>query len=259
MNPDMQRRFGGIDRLYGSGAVKKLSKAHVGVIGVGGVGSWAVEALARSGVGSITLIDMDHVAESNINRQLPALDSTLGQAKVQVLQSRISDINPLCRVDAIEDFLDADNCSRLLHAGLDHVIDCIDSFRLKALVIHHCRSKRIPLITTGGAGGRQDPGQIVRADLARSEHDPLLAKTRSLLRREYGFPRNPRRKFGIACVWSQEQPQYLWEDGSMRQQRPPSCNSTDLNCGGMGSCMPVTATFATIATAQVIARLLQKG
>ncbi len=254
---DKQRRFGGIDRLYGSGTVENLSKAHICIIGVGGVGSWACEALVRSGIGKITLIDMDHVAESNINRQLQALESTLGKNKVEVLAHRIAGINPDCEVNLIDDFITPDNQQALLRGHIDAVIDCIDDFRTKAALINHCRESEIELVTTGGAGGKSDPTRIRLTDLARSEQDPLLAKTRSLLRQRYGFPRNLKKKFKIASVWSDEQQVFLWDDGQLRQQRPGTCSNQSLNCGGLGSSMPVTATFGNIAAAYMLEKLKQ--
>ena len=252
---DKQRRFGGINRLYGPHSVDNLSKAHICIIGVGGVGSWASEALARSGVGKLTLIDMDHVAESNINRQLQALDSTLGKNKVEVLAQRIEDINPECEVLEIDEFLTTDNLKELLHDNLDGIIDCIDDFRTKAALINHCRQAGIELVTTGGAGGKTDPTRIKVTDLARSEQDPLLAKTRSLLRQQYGFPRNLKKKFKVACVWSDEQQVFLWDDGQLRHQRPATCANQSLNCGGLGSSMPITATFGNAAAAYMLKNL----
>jgi tRNA A37 threonylcarbamoyladenosine dehydratase len=253
--PDLQRRFGGISRLYGKNAFTQYTSAHICIIGIGGVGSWAVEALARSGIGQLTLIDMDHIAESNINRQLPALSSTLGKNKIEVMSERILQINPDCRVNPIDDFLSQENIEKYITPEMDFVIDCIDDFRLKAALIHSCKSRKIRLVTTGGAGGKTDPSRIRQTDLARSEQDPLLAKTRSLLRQRYNFPRNVKRKFRIASVWSDEQQVFQWDDGSLRPQRPQSCSNQSLNCGGLGSSMPVTATFGNIAAAYVLEKL----
>ncbi len=252
---DQLRRFGGISRLYGDDALKRYAQAHICIIGIGGVGSWAVEALARSGIGQLTLIDMDHVAESNINRQLPALSSTLGKNKIEVMAERISQINPDCRVNLVDDFLSLENIDNYIKPDMDFVIDCIDNFRLKAAMIHSCKSRKIRLVTTGGAGGKTDPSRIRQTDLARSEQDPLLSKIRSLLRQHYNFPRNVKRKFGIACVWSDEAPLFQWDDGSVRYQRPQTCSNQSLNCGGLGSSMPVTATFGNMAAAYVLAKL----
>jgi len=252
---DQQRRFAGISRLYGENALRRYSEAHICIIGIGGVGSWAVEALARSAIGQLTLIDMDHIAESNINRQLPALSSTLGKNKIEIMSERISQINPDCRVNLVDDFLSQENIELYIKPEMNFVIDCIDDFRLKAALIHYCKSRKIRLITTGGAGGKTDPSRIRQTDLARSEQDPLLAKTRSLLRQRYHFPRNVQRRFRIASVWSDEQQVFQWDDGSLRHQRPQTCTNQSLNCGGLGSSMPVTATFGNIAAAYVLDKL----
>ncbi len=241
-----ERRFGGIARLYGEAASQAFTRAHVAVVGVGGVGSWAVEALARSGIGELTLIDLDHVAESNINRQLQALEETLGMAKVGALAKRIAGINPACRVHCIEEMVEFDNLERLFDERFDYVIDCIDGYRQKAALIAHCRRRRIPLVTVGGAGGRIDPGRITTSDLSRSRDDPLLAKVRRLLRRDYGFPLNPKRRFEVPAAWSSEPPSIPPRD---------HCAASGLNCGGFGSAMPVTASFGLHAAAHVLRKL----
>lgn len=234
------RRFGGAARIYGDAGLGRLQASHVCVIGVGGVGSWAVEGLARSGVGRLTLIDADHVAESNINRQLPALESTLGRAKTDVLAERVRLIDPHCRVHCVEEMVDPDNVAELLPEGVDWVVDCSDQARAKVAIIEHCRRHRIAMITSGGAGGRRDPTRIQVSDLARSEQDPLLAKVRRLLRDEHAYSRNPRRKFGVPCVWSEE-----------AAQRAPK--GTALSCaGGIGSAVAVTASFGFAAIAHVL-------
>lgn len=255
------RRFGGIARLYGDSGLAKLQAAHVCVIGVGGVGSWAAEALARSAVGEITLIDLDLVAESNINRQLHALDSTIGRDKTDVLKDRIYEINPACKVHIVDDFLSRDNVAELLHNEFDYVIDCIDDFRIKAALINHCKRQKIALITTGGAGGQVDPTKIRRTDLSRTQHDVLLAKTRKLLRQDYRFPRNPKRSFGISCVYSDEQLIYPDGNGGLTASRPQNAesgSSNALNCaGGLGSITHVTASFGLVAAAHVLNSLVQ--
>ncbi len=182
---EQNRRFGGIERLYGAGSLARLVAAHVCVIGIGGVGAWAVEALARSGVGQLTLIDLDHVAESNINRQVHALDTTLGQAKVAAMRERVRQINPACRVDCIEEFITPETVATLLPPayGFDVVIDCIDQMRAKAALIVHCRRNKIPVLTTGGAGGRTDPTRIRIDDLSRTTQDALASKLRAHLRK----------------------------------------------------------------------------
>ena len=246
---DRERRFGGVGRLYGPSALPRLERAHACVIGVGGVGSWAAEALARSGVGRITLIDLDHVAESNINRQIHALDTTLGQAKVEAMAARIRSINPEAVVATIDDFVTPDNAEALI-ADFDVVVDAIDNVRAKVAIVLACRRRRIPLVVAGGAGGKTDPRSICVADLSRTEQDPLLAKVRKRLRSEHGFPRNPKRPFGIEAVYSTEP---LRLDGI-------ACDlphgQQGLACAGYGSSMAVTATVGLFAAARAIERLL---
>lgn len=255
---DLARRFGGIARLYGDRGLARLQQAKVCVVGVGGVGSWVVESLARSAVGSITMIEMDLVAESNINRQLHALQSTLGRDKTDVLRTRVLDINPACQVAIIDAFLSRDNLAELVHADFDYVVDCIDDFRIKAALVHHCKTTKIKLITTGGAGGQVDPGKIRQVDLSRTKQDVLLAKTRKLLRQDYGFPRNPKRCFGIPCVYSDEQLVYPDGKGGLSASRPVDVkgeagSSNALNCaGGLGSITHVTASFGFLVAAQVL-------
>lgn len=245
---DSLRRFGGIARLYGDPALKALAGSRVVVVGVGGVGSWAVEALARSGVGQLHLIDPDHVAESNVNRQLPAVEPEFGRAKVQVLRQRIALINPLCEVSVFEDWLTADNLADAIGGEADWVVDCIDAFRIKAALIAWCRRRRQAVITTGGAGGQIDPTKIRVSDLRRTEQDPLLARTRKLLRQDYGFPSNAKRRFGVPCVWSDE-PQVDSRSGCDVQ------GDSSLNCAGFGACTMVTATFGMAAAAHVVAAI----
>lgn len=244
------RRFSGIVRLYGQEAFDRFGLAHVVVAGVGGVGSWAVEALARSGIGRLTLIDMDHVAESNINRQLPALGSTLGRAKIDVLAERVRDINPACRVERVDDFLTTENLAWRLPEA-DWVLDCIDSARVKAALIGDCRRRGRRIVTAGAAGGKTDPTRIRVSDLRRTEQDALLARTRRLLRQQYGFPGNPRRSFGVPAVWSDE-----------AVTLPGRCEEGidgSLNCAGYGACMPVTAGFGLAAAGHVLRALSGEG
>ncbi|TXH75919.1 MAG: tRNA cyclic N6-threonylcarbamoyladenosine(37) synthase TcdA [Thiothrix sp.] len=253
---DFERRFGGIARTYGNQALRRFQAAHVCVIGVGGVGSWAVEALARSAIGQLTLIDLDNVAESNINRQLPALSSTIGAPKVEVLKARILDINPSCQVNLIEDFVELDTIAQLITKDMSYVIDCIDNFRVKAALIAYCKRQKIKVITLGGAGGQRDPSQIRLGDLARSQQDPLLARVRKQLRQEYDFSRNPKRRFEIPCVWSEEHMQFPSAEGEMCSERPADTNASGLSCaGGLGSVMTVTASFALFAVSHVLGKL----
>jgi tRNA A37 threonylcarbamoyladenosine dehydratase len=246
----VERRFGGVARLYGDAARSRLAAAHVCVVGIGGVGSWAVEALARSGVGRLTLIDLDHVAESNLNRQIHALESTLGQAKVLAMKERVAGIHPGCEVTAIEEFVTPENVATLLPA-CDFVIDAIDQVRAKAALIAHCRAHAIPVVTTGAAGGKADPAQLRINDLARTTQDPLASKLRSTLRRDYAFPRDPKKKFGIECVYSLEP-----------VRRPAVADYCDdapqgLSCAGYGSSVCVTAGFGFAAASRALARIAQ--
>lgn len=246
------RRFGGIERLYGAGSLARLAAAHVCVVGIGGVGSWAVEALARSGVGRLTLIDLDHVAESNINRQAHALEDTLGQAKVLAMKERVARINPSCRVDCVEEFIAPENVATLLPA-CDGLLDCIDQVKAKAALVAHCRKAKIPVVTTGGAGGRTDPTKIRIDDLARTTQDALASKLRAKLRKEHGFPRDAKKKFGVPCVFSDEQ---------IRRPQGGACDLDEaglhgLNCAGYGSSVAVTAGFGCAAAAHCLAILLQ--
>jgi len=252
------RRFGGIARLYGDAGLEKISASHICVIGIGGVGSWAAESLARSGVGEITLIDMDVVAESNVNRQLLATSQSIGRDKGLVMGERIHDINPTCRVNVVDEFISRDNLDELINSGFDYVLDCIDDFRTKAALIHHCKIKKIKILTTGGAGGQVDPTKVVQTDLSRTQHDVLLAKTRKLLRQDYYFSRNLKRSFGVPCVYSNEQLVYPDGQGGLSAQRPAHSGdkaevSNALSCaGGIGSITHVTATFALFATGFVL-------
>lgn len=248
LDPDHTRRFGGLDRLYGEGARATLHKARVAVAGVGGVGSWAVEALARSGIGNLTLIDFDHVAVSNINRQVQALDSTLGAAKVQVLAERIRDINPACRITLVDDFLTEENMAQLIPPdGFDAVIDACDEVMVKAALIVHARFNKIPLVVCGAAGGKRDTLKLRREDLGRTAQDALLARIRDILRRDFNIRPHRSGKFGVVCVYLEE-----------RAQRGAACATADLNCSGYGSAVTVTAAMGFAAAAWCIDRLLPK-
>lgn len=247
---DFERRFGGIRRLYGAAAFERFQQAHICVVGVGGVGSWVAEALARSAVGRITLIDLDNVAESNVNRQIHALGDAFGKAKVTAMAERIHAINPRCQVTQIEDFVTSDNLDRMLSGGYDYVIDAIDSAKTKAEMIAWCRRHKVKLIASGGAGGRIDATRIQLADLSRTVQDPLLARARTLLRRDYGFPKDPKKKFGVDCVFSTEplrRPEAACEAGA-----EPLAG---LNCAGFGSSMCVTANFGLVMVGEVLKRL----
>ena len=246
LDDDHERRFGGLDRLYGEGARLTLHRARVAVAGVGGVGSWAAEALARSGIGHLTLIDMDHVAVSNINRQVQALGSTLGEAKVEALQARIRDINPACRVNAIDDFLGEGNLGELIPPGaFDAVIDACDDAKAKVALIVHARRNTIPLAMCGAAGGKDDPLGLRVADLAQVTHDALLARIRSRLRKERLIPQKKNGKFGVDCVYL-EQP----------SRKNNSCTAGNLSCAGYGSIVTVTAAMGLAAASLCLKRIL---
>ncbi len=244
---DFERRFGGVRRLYGDAGLESFKKAHVCVIGIGGVGSWAAEALARNAVGRITLIDLDNIAESNVNRQLHAVDGAFGKAKVTAMAERIHSINPDCEVHEIEDFITPENAEILLAGGYDVVLDAIDDAKAKVAIAAYCRARKVPLVMTGGAGGRLDPTRIQSADLAKATGDRLLAKVRNQLRRDHGFPKGDKSKFGIQCIYSDEQVQKPQND---------SCEAdaaiTGLNCAGYGSSVCVTAPFGMAAAALVL-------
>jgi tRNA A37 threonylcarbamoyladenosine dehydratase len=248
------RRFGGVARLYGASGLERFRRAHVCVIGVGGVGSWAVEALARNAIGRLTLIDLDHVAQSNTNRQIHALGDTYGRAKVEVMAERIRAINPTCDVRTVDDFVSVDNVADMMAPGFDYVVDAIDAVRPKTALIAWCRAHRIPLITCGSAGGQFDPTRIAVTDLSRTEHDPLLAKVRRLLRTEHGFPRERRHKFGIFAVSSSEPLMYP-EAESCEGIETPAPAPQGLACAGFGSSVCVTATFGLAAAATVLKEL----
>lgn len=253
---DFDRRFGGIARLYGADALTRFRAAHVCVVGVGGVGSWVVEALARSAIGHITMIDLDNVAESNVNRQIQALTDTLGMAKVSALRERIAQINPFCRVTEIEDFVTPDNLDAMIGMrGYDYVIDAIDSVKAKTALIAYCRARGIRLITLGGAGGQVDPTRIEIRDLCRTEQEPLLAKVRKLLRTQHGFPRGTRNKFGIDAVFSTEPLRFPDPQETCMLDPEDQPGITGLNCAGFGSAMVVTASFGLVAAAQVLRKL----
>jgi len=250
---DVERRFGGVTRLLGAAAHARLRAARIAVVGVGGVGSWAAEALARSGVERITLIDLDHVAESNANRQIQALGDEFGKAKVVAMAQRIEAINPRARPVCIEEFVTADNVSELIRE-FDLVLDCIDQVSAKAAMIAHARSIGLPVITCGAAGGRTDPTRIRCADLARVLGDPLLAKVRYRLRRRHGFARessNRKPSFGVDAIYSDE-PVRL----PVGQESGQGVRSS-LACVGYGSSVVVTAPFGFAAAARAVQRIIQ--
>jgi tRNA A37 threonylcarbamoyladenosine dehydratase len=252
-------RFGGTQRLYGIIGTDILAKSHVCVVGIGGVGSWVAEALARTALGQITLIDLDDICVTNTNRQIHALENTVGQAKVDVMAHRIKLINPDSVVHSVEDFVSPDNVAQLIPTSFDYVVDATDSIKAKAAMIAHCKRNKIPIITIGGAGGQIDPTQIAVTDLSKTIQDPLAAKLRSELRRFYNFTTNPKRRFGIDCVYSTEQLRYPKADGSVSMNKTLIDGSVKLDCNnGFGAGVAVTATFGFVAAARVIDKLIQK-
>ena len=248
----IDRRFGGLDRLYGVHGAAHIRASHVVVVGVGGVGSWAAEALARSGVGRLTLIDLDHVAESNINRQIHALDSTVGMAKVEAMRQRIAHINPACVVTCIEDFVTPDNWPSLLaSAHVDAVIDACDQVKAKTAMAAWALEQRVLFISVGAAGGKRLAHKVDVDDLTHTSHDPLLAKLRYNLRREHGAARDGK-KIGITCVFSRE------------AVAPPDASCAvegdgSLNCHGYGSVVSVTATFGQCAAGWVMDQISSRS
>ncbi len=252
-----EQRFGGIARLYGVEGAQRLAAAHVAVVGVGGVGSWAAEALARCGVGEISLFDLDDVCITNTNRQLHALEGNVGRAKVEAMAERLRAINPACTVHAVADFVTRETMAEHITQDLDFVIDCIDSVPAKAALIAWCKRRKIGIVTTGAAGGQVDPTQIGVADLNKTYNDPLAAKVRSLLRRDYNFSRTAGRTYSVPCVFSTEQLRYPQPDGSVCQSKGFVGESVKLDCaGGFGAAMMVTASFGLTAAARAVDKLV---
>ena len=253
---DYSTRFSAIGRLYGVDGLARIRKARVCVIGLGGVGSWAGEALARSGVGALTLVDMDEVCLSNVNRQIHATTETVGRAKAALLAERVGQIAPECRVSVEEVFFTESTMDRLLAPEYDYMIDAIDATKHKCLLIAEVRKRGLKLITCGGAGGSIDPSRIKIQDLARTINDPLLLQVRKKLRREYGFPKRSRQKFKIDCVYSDELPRFPQSDGSVACEREPGADYR-LNCDvGFGSATYVTGTVGFFLAAEVVRRIV---
>lgn len=251
-------RFAGIDRLYGAGSVAQLARVHVAVVGLGGVGAWAAEALARSGVGTLTLIDADEICVSNTNRQLHTLASTLGRSKVGVMAERLRAISPALTVRPIERFVTPATLVEMLDQGFDLVLDACDAFRVKVEMTAWCRRRKLPLIVCGSAGGRTDSTQIRVRDLSRTEHDALLSLMRRKLRQEFHFPSNPDRYFGVPAVYSLENVRYPQADGSVCGVRPAALDSPGLECGGgLGAATHVTAAFGMAAAGRALEMLLR--
>lgn len=260
---DYNRRFGGIARLYGTEGLNNLLKAHVLIIGLGGVGTWAAEALARSGVGSITLVDLDDICITNTNRQIHAMEGMIGKLKVEATRERILSINPQCNVLAIEEFFTANTAEEILGQKYDYVIDAIDSLQNKCVLAALCKEKKIPLIVTGGAAGKRNPAMIKVDDLGLACNDSLLFSLRKRLRQEFAFPsgagftRSKKQIFNIACVYSAEEPMFPKSDGSVCSVADASVN-LKLDCEtGMGSITHITGTFGFLAASHVISQITQ--
>ncbi|PCJ88561.1 MAG: tRNA cyclic N6-threonylcarbamoyladenosine(37) synthase TcdA [Thiotrichaceae bacterium] len=255
---DFEEKFGSLSRVYGDATLQKIRHFHICVVGMGGVGSWAAEALARSGVGKITLVDGDTISASNINRQIHTLDSTIGKVKVDVVRDRIMDINAECEIQVINQYLEDDSLRDILERGYDGVIDAIDSIKYKSAMIYCCKRNKIPIVATGGAGGLIDPTMIEVKDLSRTWNDPLASAVRLCLRQVHSFSRDPKRSFGVPCVYSTEQQRYPDKDGNVGYQKP-GVAKLSLDCAyGYGSSVMVTACFGFTAAAQMIEVLLKK-
>jgi tRNA A37 threonylcarbamoyladenosine dehydratase len=263
-NTNQNRRFAGVARLYGEPGLQAFENAHVLIAGLGGVGSWAVEALARSGIGELTLMDFDHIAVSNVNRQLHAIEDNFGKSKSEAMAERVRQINPSIKLNVIDEFLTPDNLDAHLHKNVENpffvVLDATDDVKMKIALVAYCeardelgrarnaqqsdkKSAVIPVVICGGAGGKLDPSRIKAADLAKTTQDPVLSKIRYSLRKEYGFSSDPKKKLGITAIYSDEPRQGVASGG--------------LSCAGYGSAVTVTATFGFVAAAEVL-KLLQK-
>lgn len=255
MSDDYTERFGGVGRLVGRAGLERLRAAHVCVVGVGGVGSWAVEGLARSGVGALTLIDLDDVCVTNVNRQLPALDGHIGRPKVEVLAERVRAINPGCRVEAVPDFFTAATAERLLAGRFDFVIDAIDRVANKALLVAEATKRGHAILTVGAAGGKRDGTQVRVGDLGDSFGDEMLRQLRKKLRHDYGFPPGDQTgamQWGLRCVWSSEPQVFPWADGTCAAKREPE-SMLALDCdSGFGTAVFVTGAFGLAAAGEVV-------
>ena len=256
---DYLQRFGGIGRLYGQSALAALYRGHFVVVGIGGVGSWAAEALARTGLGTITLIDLDDICITNSNRQIHTLTSTIGQPKTTVLAERLQAINPEITVHVIDDFAEPENIVELIGPEPQVIIDAIDASYAKAALIAHCRRQKQQVITVGSAGGRTDPSQVTVGDLHRTVKDSLLSRVRTRLRTKYNFPKDPKRNMRVQAVFSTEQMKYPTPNGEIRQRKVSMEDGVKLDCsGGFGSATMVTATFGMVAAAKAVDRYLER-
>lgn len=251
LDSDYHARFNGVRRLYGVEKQNKIRKAKVLIIGLGGVGSWAAESLARTGIGSLCLVDLDDLCISNINRQIHALSQTIGDFKVDVMKKRIKAINPSCKVEAVQSFLSQKNIEEIFKEKFDYVIDACDDFKNKCLLIDYCYQKKIKLIVAGGAGGKTNPLMIEISDLSFSAHDKLLARVRKKLRADHNFPKDPDQNFNIWSVWSRERALYPTEDGCVSYSAPGSAKNMDCK-EGFGSVSYLTGAFAFAMCSHVI-------
>ena len=279
MPPDFARRFGGLSRLYGAAGAQRIRQAHIVVVGLGGVGSWAAEAAARSGVARLTLVDLDHIAESNINRQVHALDNTVGMAKVQAMRERISHINPDCTVDCIEEFVDAGNWPKVLEFGASFdwknvaVIDACDQVKAKTAMAAWAIKNKTRFISVGAAGGKRLAHKVDIEDLSLVTHDPLLAQMRNRLRKEHGAARE-KKKIGVACVFSRETVMQSGAVGVAKHSETadvlqPGDSPSDflneaqsdatLNCHGYGSVVTVTSTFGLCAAGWLLGQIAESA
>jgi len=267
MSDSINPRFGGIARLYGRSALERFHRAHVAVVGIGGVGSWAVEALARSGIGKLTLVDLDEICETNINRQLHAMNGQIGRQKTEAMAERVRAIHPGCEVTVVQGFFKEATADSIMAGGFEAVIDAIDTRAHKALLLAECRKRGIHVVTCGAAGGRRDPTRIRVEDLAFSGKDPMLQQLRRTLRRDHGFAKAPDggkpEAMGIEAVFSEEEPWYAACDGEVTRERPEDATGKGgpvLGCDwGLGSATHVTASFGQIAAGRVLEWLASKS
>lgn len=253
---DYLDRFSGVGRLVGAAGLARLAGAHVCVIGVGGVGSWSAEGLARSGVGAITVVDLDDVCVTNVNRQLPALDGAIGRPKVSVIEERIRAINPACVVEARAEFFTKESADRVFAPSYDVVIDAIDGMSQKALLIAECVKRGRACVTVGGAGGKRDATRIRTGDLGESQGDDLLRLVRKKLRRDHGFAGGEGNLYGVRAVYSNERPVFPWADGTCSAAPEPGSN-LKLDCAsGFGTAVWVTAAFGLSAVQEAVALIV---
>ena len=252
ISSDYDRRFSGVGRLVGRAGLERVRAAHVAVVGIGGVGSWVVEGLVRSGVEALTLIDLDDVCITNVNRQLPALDGQIGRPKVVAMAERVGLINPTCRVEAVAEFFTAATAERLLAPRFDCVVDAIDGMTNKALLIDACVKRGLPCVTVGGAGGKCDATKLHAGDLGESTSDDLLRQVRKKLRREHGWARGEGQRYGVRCIYSTEKPVYPWANGTCSTEPEPGSN-LKLDCSsGFGTVVFVTGAFGLAAAGEAV-------